>query len=247
MDTLPNVSQHSNAQDDSTSITIINSCLTKFHLSLIDSSVLFCHRCCSILLRENVRDHLRKRHQEFSSAKEQNAVMKCSENQSTSCYIQLAHGSSVDRHDKFRPIEYLPVILGFRCARCNFADKMINELARRHQKFQSGHCSDGSFEESRIQVVRIGGKYVGFGVKEDLDSDANGSLHLPEVEYQKAHKIISNLDHNDSVKSELQQNRGSFRTNPKGSDFVNYGVEVSQQAKQFGLDYEFAPWEARCA
>ena len=184
-------------------------------------------------------------HHEYSSASEQSTLMQCTVNQSSSCYVKLAQGETRDGMivvDKFQPIIHLPVAIGFRCARCNFADQRIDELARRHQKFQAGHCSgdEGDFEESRIQVVRIGGKHVGFGVREDLVASADGSHHLSEAEYQNARQIITSLDQArrsgiDSIESQLYQSLGWFRKTRDGTDFQDFGRDILQRVSQFSL------------
>ena len=89
-------------------------------------------------------------------------------NQDSSCYVKLAQGTSLTgvNVERFRMIEYLPTIQGFRCSKCNFGGRNQSELCSRHEKFQGTQCNGNGdcFEESCVQIVRIGGKLVGFGV-----------------------------------------------------------------------------------
>ena len=147
-------------------------CLNKFKLKLIDSCVIFCQRCGSIILGQNIRYHLRKMHAEHLSNSEYSLLVQMTLNQASSFYVQLAQGTSEAgvNVERFRMIEYLPTIQGFRCSKCNFGGRNHSELCSRHEKFQGIQCNGNGdcFEESCVQIVRIGGKLVGFGVMESL-------------------------------------------------------------------------------
>lgn len=89
-------------------------------------------------------------------------------NQSSSNYIKVSQGQCDVGVNipKFSKIDELPVGLGFRCNKCNFGDLSISELLPRHLKFLGNCCSGNrdNFEESHIQIARIGSKIIGFGV-----------------------------------------------------------------------------------
>ena len=132
-------------------------CLNKFGLKLIDSCVLFCQRCGSIILGKNIRYHLRKAHAEHLSSSEYSLLLQLALNQASSRYVQLAQGTSGTGVNvkRFRRIEYLPTIQGFRCSKCNFGSQNRFELCSRHEKFQGTQCNGNgdSFEESCVQIV----------------------------------------------------------------------------------------------
>ncbi len=218
-------------------------CLNKFELKLIDSCVLFCQRCGSIILGKNIRYHLRKIHNAHLSSSETSQLVQMTLNQAGSCYVQLAQGTSLTgvNVERFRMIEYLPKIQGFRCSKCNYGGRNHSELCSRHAKFQGSRCAGNGdcFEESRVQIVRIGGKFVGFGVIEEVIS-GEGIIYMSELEYQSARRIIADQDQGrrsgiDSVESQLYQSLGWFRKNSDGTDFLDFGTDILQRVSQFRL------------
>ena len=138
-------------------------------------------------------------------------------------------------------IEYLPAIKGFRCSKCNYGGRNHSELCSRHAKFQGSRCNGNRdcFEESRVQIVCIGGKFVRFGVIEEVLS-GEGMIYMSELEYKSARRIIADQDQGrlsgiDSVESQLYQSLGWFRKNSDGTDFLDFGTELHQRVNQFRL------------
>lgn len=217
--------------------------LNKFHLSLLDSSVLFCQSCSSILKRENIKCHFQKRHNALASKSEYSLLMHHTLNQSGSCYVKLAQGTSpvAFNVEKFATIDEIPVYSGFRCKQCNFGDTSISSLLTRHGKYQQGRCNGSreiSFEESRVQSIRIGSKHVGFGVTEEILSMADGSAIITEAEYLSARQVVVTLDRGrrsgiDSIESQLYKSLGWFRKNSDGTDFLDFSLAVLQRANSF--------------
>ena len=102
-------------------------CLNKFELKLIDSCVLFCQRCGSIILGQNIRYHLRKIHNEHLSSSETSQLVQMTLNQAGSCYVQLAQGTSLTgvNVERFRMIEYLPKIQVIKVGKEGFQNLKI--------------------------------------------------------------------------------------------------------------------------
>lgn len=222
----------------------INGCLNNLNLRLVDSAVLFCVRCQSIVLRENVRYHLLKIHSVSITQRVLSMLLQCTTNQPSSCYVKLAHGtiSTGLSVEKFAKIAELPICSGFRCRQCNFGCGNMSELIKRHEKFQRGVCNGEQecFEPCRIQIVRIGGKRVGFGITEDVIMLNDGSAIVSEAEYFSARQVMEGLEQGrrsgiDSVESQLYRSLGWFRKNSDGTDFLEFNLDILRRVNSFRL------------